>query len=118
MRAQSVLLKAKNVPSNDLEEEVEDCKRQISLLTEKCESYRERTESLMKEIILVKDDRSRAANAEQELMAKLISLRQDSVALMEKYRNQESENHRLQMNHEKTVDSMRRNYEVNETFKN
>ncbi|XP_058791903.1 GRIP and coiled-coil domain-containing protein 2 [Phymastichus coffea] len=111
LRAQSVLLKTKNIPSNHLEEEVEDCRRQILLLTEKCESYKERTESLMKEIVLLKDERTRGIASEQELISKLTLLRQDSVILMEKYKNQEAENQRLQMNHEKTFDNLRRNYE-------
>lgn len=113
LRAQSVLLRAKNVPSNEFDEEVEHCKRQITLLTEKCEGYRERTESLMREIILLKDERSRSAASEQELVSKLSMLRQDSLALMEKYKNQEAEMQRLHVNHEKTVDDLRRTYEVN-----
>lgn len=112
LRAQSVLLRAKTVPGNELEEEVEHCKRQVSLLTEKCEGYKDRTESLMREILLLKDDRSRAAASEEELSVKLAMLRQDSVALIEKYKNQEAEMQRLQINHEKTVDNLRRNYEV------
>ena len=112
LRAQSVLLRAKNIPSNDDKEEVEHCKRQVLLLTEKCEGYKERTESLMREIILLKDERSRAAASEEELVTKLTVLRHDSVALMEKYKNQETEIQRLQINHEKTIDELRSNYEV------
>lgn len=112
LRAQSVLSKTKTVSNNELEEEVEHCKRQVSLLTDKCESYQEKTESLLREIMLLKDERSRAAAAEEELVAKLSMLRQDSVALLEKYKNQEIEMQRSQINHEKLTNDLKINYEV------
>lgn len=112
LRAQSVLSKTKTASNNELEEEVEHCKRQVSLLTDKCEGYQEKTESLMREIMLLKDERSRAAASEEELVAKLSMLRQDSVALLEKYKNQEIEMQRLQINHEKIVNDLKINYEV------
>ncbi|XP_014211833.1 GRIP and coiled-coil domain-containing protein 2 [Copidosoma floridanum] len=111
LRAQSVLLKTKHVPNNELEEEVEHYKREIILLTEKCELYKEKTESLMREIVLLRDERSRVTASEEELMAKLSILRKDSIALLEKYKKQEAEMQRLQINHEKTVDNLRRQNE-------
>ncbi|KAJ8682709.1 hypothetical protein QAD02_018501 [Eretmocerus hayati] len=111
LRAQSVLSKTKVVPSNELEEEVQHYKRQISLLTEKCEGFKEKIDSLMREIILLKDERSRASVSEEELVSKLSTLRRDSLALMEKYKHQEAEMQKLQINHEKNIDQLKRDYE-------
>ncbi|KAL7287628.1 hypothetical protein TKK_0018273 [Trichogramma kaykai] len=111
LRAQSVLLRTKTAPSSELEEEIEQGRHQIQMLNEKCECYSERIESLMREILLLKHERSRAVASEAELQDKLSVFRQDSVMLLEKMKNKEIEVQRIQINHEKIVDTLRRNYE-------